>query len=117
MKLILENTQNKQLFQTREVGNDIFVSHFSIFDKDTLETDSITLEFNNYFGITPEELEEEIEYYINQEINDVIDPVYKDKEGRYILIFDAPGGKRQKYYLQDYGYNLHGKLKVIQEKE
>lgn len=61
---------------------------------------------HNYFGISPALLDEEIQWCEKYERDGVVDPVYMDADGRYFLIFDAPGGKTQKFYLEENGYVL-----------
>jgi hypothetical protein len=39
----------------------------------------------DYFGISMEELEVEIQLYLDDEFNGIVDPVYVDKEGRHLL--------------------------------
>ena len=68
-----------------------------------------------YFGIAPEQLEEEIEKYQDEETSGIVDPVGVDSKGRYYLIFYAPGGKTQRFYLKDNGYHLEGD--VLTERE
>lgn len=63
-----------------------------------------------YFGITDDELEDEIQIYKDEESLMEIDPVYLDKNRKPYLIFNAPGKKTQKYYLDEYGYKLKGKI-------
>lgn len=63
----------------------------------------------DYFGITAEQLETEIEIYKDEEWHGDIDLVYVDKDRRPYLLFNAPGNKTQKFYLDEYGYKLKGK--------
>jgi hypothetical protein len=66
-----------------------------------------------YFGITTEQLEIDIRDNEDEENNKTIDPVYIDKNGRFYLIFNAPRSKTQKYYLDEHGYKLRGKVLVL----
>lgn len=61
-----------------------------------------------YFGITGADLEAEIGLYDGDEQRGVVDPVRKDKQGRYYLVFRAPGGGSQKFYLDEHGYSIPG---------
>ena len=72
----------------------------------------------SYFGITAKQLEDEIEIYKDEEWRGDIDPVYIDKDRRPYLLFNAPGNKTQKFYLDEYGYKLRGKvLALVKGKE
>lgn len=64
----------------------------------------------SYFGITDEDLEDEIQIYKDEEFLKEIDPVYLDKNRKPYLIFNAPRNKTQKYYLGEHGYKLKGKI-------
>jgi len=71
-----------------------------------------------YFGITAEQLKAEIQIYKDEEWHKEIDPVYIDENRRPYLLFNAPGNKTQRYYLDDHGYRLKGKvLALINGKE
>ncbi len=63
-----------------------------------------------YFGISPQDLEVEIEGYQDEEFRSVVDPVRVDDQGRYYLVFYAPGGKTQRFYLDENGYKLDGDI-------
>ncbi len=65
-----------------------------------------------YFGISPEKLEVEIGIYKDKEFNGVVDSVYLDDQGRYCLLFFAPGGKIQRFYLEENGYTLEGDILI-----
>ena len=65
-----------------------------------------------YFDISPEELEVEIQDYKDEEFRGVVDPVYVDARGLYYLVFFAPGGKTQKFYLKENGYELDGDILI-----
>jgi len=68
----------------------------------------------DYFGISREELEDEIQLYRDDEFNDIVDPVCVDKEGRHFIKFDAPNGNIQRFYLEENGYRLKGDIDEIQ---
>lgn len=68
----------------------------------------------DYFGISMEELEAEIQRYRNDEYNDLVDPVSVDKEGRHFLKFNAPNTDLpQRFYLEENGYYLEGDIDEI----
>jgi phosphoglucomutase len=67
----------------------------------------------NYFGISMEELEAEIQLYQDDEFNGLVDPVHVDKEGRHFIIFNAPNGGVQRFYLEENGYYVEGKIDEI----
>lgn len=70
----------------------------------------------SYFGISLQELKTEVDYYLEDEARGEVDPVYVDGYGRFYLIFKAPGGRTQKFYLIEHGYEIGGKLDEIQHK-
>lgn len=70
-----------------------------------------------YFGITGADLEAEIGLYEGDELRGEVDPVRKDKQGRYYLRFRAPGGGGQRFYLDEHGYSIPGKVKIWEESE
>jgi hypothetical protein len=70
----------------------------------------------DYFGITAEKLADEIELYMEDESDGIVDPVYRDKTGRRFIFFNAPGGKVQKYYLEEDGYHFEGDIIEIDER-
>ncbi len=63
-----------------------------------------------YFGISPQDLEVEIEDYQNEESRGVVNPVCVDDQGRYYLVFFAPGRKTQRFYLDENGCKLDGDI-------
>lgn len=71
----------------------------------------------DYFGISMEELEAEIQLYRYDEYNDLVDPVNVDKEGRHFIKFYAPNNRKQKFYLEENGYYLEGSIDEIQEED
>ena len=64
-----------------------------------------------YFGISPEELDREIEFYLADESTGEVDPVCADRHGRYCLVFNAPAGGTQRFYLDENGYQLSGSIR------
>jgi len=66
-----------------------------------------------YFGISELELAQELEVYFEEEGAGEIDPVHIDTNGKLFLIFYAPHNKIQRFYLDEYGYSLHGKVNAI----
>ena len=58
------------------------------------------------------QLEDEIEIYRDEEACGIVDPVFVDANGRYYLIFNAPGGKTRHYYLDEHGYELTGEILI-----
>ncbi len=73
---------------------------------------------NAYFGISDLELAEEIEIYLEEEGNGEVDPVRIDDSGRLFIVFRAPGNKLQRFYLDEFGYKLTGRIRaIIDEKE
>lgn len=67
----------------------------------------------DYFGISMEELEAEIQLYRDDELNGLVGPVYVDKEGRHFIKFNVPNGGVQRFYLEENGYYLEGSIKGI----
>lgn len=67
----------------------------------------------DYFGISMGELETEIQLYRDDEYNGLVDPVYVDKEGRHFIEFNAPNGRTQRFYLEENGYHLEGRIDEI----
>lgn len=70
-----------------------------------------------YFGISKVELETEIEIYREEEFRGVVDPVYEDEDGRHYLIFRAPQGSTQRFYLEENGYHIEGDLLIEKERK
>ncbi|HUU18251.1 MAG TPA: hypothetical protein VMW72_13965 [Sedimentisphaerales bacterium] len=68
----------------------------------------------DYFGISMDQLEAEIQLYRNDEFNGLFDPVYVDKEERHFIIFNAPNGGVQRFYLEENGYHLEGSINETQ---
>lgn len=64
---------------------------------------------HSYFGITAAHLEEEIQWCEKYERDGVVDPVFKDADGKYFLLFNVPAGKTQRFYLEENGYILPDK--------
>lgn len=67
----------------------------------------------DYFGISMEQLEAEIQFYRDDEFNGLVDPVYVDNRGRHFIVFNAPNGGVQRFYLEEYGYCLEGSIDEI----
>jgi len=70
-----------------------------------------------YFGINQQELEDEINWYREEEMRGEIDPVHVDENGAPYIIFRAPGTKLQRFYLEKEGYKLHGDIKTYTPEE
>lgn len=68
----------------------------------------------DYFGISMEELEVEIQLYRDYEFNNLVDPVYVDKNRRHFIIFNAPNDGTQRFYLEENGYHLEGSIDETQ---
>jgi hypothetical protein len=64
----------------------------------------------DYFGISMEKLERDIELNWEEEYHGLVDPVYVDKDGRRFLKFYAPNGDIQRFYLEENGYYLEGDI-------
>ena len=71
----------------------------------------------DYFGISMEELEVEIQLYRDDESNGLVDPVYVDKDRRHFIKFNAPNGNIQRFYLEENGYYLEGRIDEIIEED
>ena len=71
----------------------------------------------DYFGISMEELDTELQLYRDDEFDGLVDPVYVDKEGRHFIKLNAPKGGIQKFYLEENGYHLKGDIDEIQEED
>jgi len=67
----------------------------------------------DYFGISMEKFEAEIQLYRDDEYNGIVDPVYVDKDGRRFLEFYAPNDGTQRFYLEENGYYLEGKIDEV----
>lgn len=63
-----------------------------------------------YFGITPEELNEEINLYLEEENRGEVDPVYVDNNDKPYILFYAPTKRVQKFFLEEHGYFLEGNI-------
>jgi hypothetical protein len=70
-----------------------------------------------YFGISKVALETEIEVYRDEEFRGIVDPVYEDGGGRHYLIFRAPKGNTQRFYLEENGYHIEGDLLIEKERK
>lgn len=68
----------------------------------------------DYFGISTEGLEAEIQLYRDDEFNGLVDSVYVDKEGHHFIKFNAPNVRTQRFYLEENGYHLEGSIGEIQ---
>lgn len=66
----------------------------------------------SYFGITEEALESEIADYKFSEQRGWITPVRQDPDGRYYILFSAPHGKEQLFYLDENGLALQGEVRI-----
>jgi hypothetical protein len=75
----------------------------------------------DYFGISDAELKIDIQLNKDEEFYDkVIDPVRLDELGKPYIYFYGPGKTLQRFYLEEHGYKLQGKVKAIindEEKE
>ena len=71
----------------------------------------------DYFGISMEKLEVEIQLHREDEFNGLVDPVYVDKDGRHFIKLYDPNGNVQKFYLEENGYNLEGHVNEIIEED
>jgi len=67
----------------------------------------------DYFGISMEELMAEVQLYQDDEFNELVDPVYVDKDRRHFIRFNAPHGGIQEFYLEENGYYLEGNIDEI----
>lgn len=65
-----------------------------------------------YFGISPEELDAEIQLYRDDEEDDEVTPVRRDDDGRYYILFKAPEGGQQWFFLDEHGYTLEGDVRI-----
>ncbi len=72
---------------------------------------------SDYFGISPAQLDEEIGWYEEEERREEVTPVRKDSRGRYFIIFLAPGGGTQQFYLDEHGYVISGKVRIWGDSE
>jgi hypothetical protein len=62
-----------------------------------------------YFGITQEQLDLDVQLAAEDEAAGIIDqPNVEEGTGRLFLLFNAPGGGAQKFYLEEAGYRLLG---------
>jgi len=71
----------------------------------------------DYFGISMEELETDIQLYRDDEYNGLAEPVYVDKDGRHFLAFYSPNGGTRRFYLEENGYHLEGQIDEIRVEE
>jgi hypothetical protein len=65
------------------------------------------------FGISMEELMAEVQLHQDDGFNELVDPVYVDKEGCHFIKFNAPHGGIQKFYLEENVYYLEGSIDEI----
>ena len=72
---------------------------------------------SDYFGISIEELEIEIQLYRDDRFNDLVDPVYGDKNGRDFMKFNAPEGNVCSFYFEENGYYLRDRVNEIIEED
>jgi hypothetical protein len=71
-----------------------------------------------YFGCSPEALDEDISFHINSEARGEVVPVNVDESGQPYLIFRSPGpNKLQRFYLEAGGYPLRGDIQTYTEEE
>lgn len=70
-----------------------------------------------YFGITWQKLENEIQWYKDTEQRKEVVPVHIDDEGEPCIIFSSPDKKGQRFYLKRVGYQLIGQIKTFTEEE
>jgi hypothetical protein len=66
----------------------------------------------SYFGISDEELDKEIQIYLDEEYSGEIDPIQLDENKKPYLLFYGPEKIIQKFYLDSAGYKLTGKVKA-----
>lgn len=71
----------------------------------------------DYFDISMEKLNVEIQLYWDDEFNGLVDPVYVDKDRRHFIKFNAPNGNIQRFYLEENGYYLEGPVDEIIEED
>jgi hypothetical protein len=71
----------------------------------------------DYFGISMEELDVEFQLYRDDEFNGLVDPAYVDKDGRHSIEFNAPNGNVQRFYLEENGCHLEGRVNEIIEED
>ena len=69
----------------------------------------------DYFGISLEELQVEIQLYEDDEFNGLVDPVWVDSEGRHFVKFNSPNGGIQRFYLEENGYYIKGDIHELKE--
>jgi len=70
-----------------------------------------------YFGISAEQLDEDLTCLLKEEARGEVDPVCVGKDGRRFIKFKAPGGGLQKFYLEENGYRLEGQVQEIRMEE
>ncbi|MCK4626919.1 MAG: hypothetical protein KAV00_16525 [Phycisphaerae bacterium] len=66
-----------------------------------------------HFGISDEQLAAKVKLYQDDEAHGLVDPVHVDRKGRHFIVFDAPNGGFQKFYLEENGYCLQGSINEI----
>lgn len=71
----------------------------------------------DYFDISIEELNVEIQLYRDDEFNGLVDPVYVDQDGHHLIKFNAPNGNVQKFFIEENGYYFEGNINEIIEKD
>jgi hypothetical protein len=68
-----------------------------------------------YFGISPEDLENEISYFRYGESRGDVAPIHVDETGRPYIVFSTPNGPGR-FYLEG-KYQLRGELLTYTEEE
>ena len=67
-----------------------------------------------YFGIDMPTLLRDVEGYEKSERQEAVVPVRVDAAGRAYIWFSRPTG-RQKFYLDEHGYQLEGEVRIWEE--
>jgi hypothetical protein len=71
----------------------------------------------NYFGITPQQLESDIEWHKDSERRGEVQTVHVNEEGKPYIIFSRPNNQTSRYYLEDNDWVLVGDIVTKTDEE
>lgn len=86
-------------------------------EKGPRESEILNRLSSDFFGITPAQLESDIEWNEDAERRGEVQPVHVDEDGRPFIVYSRPKGKDVRFYLEDHGFKLEGKIKTFSEDE
>lgn len=71
----------------------------------------------NYFGISPAQLEYDIEMWQESERLNEVRPVHVDENGKPYILLSKANSDPARFYLEEYGYFLEGGIKTFTKEE